>query len=425
MVKGFPSRGIRFRTLFELAICGFCMTLPFEGVVGGPGLLSGTKLLGALVTVLAILKVASDRKDATRFLRNLIHPISFFALSFAAWSMVTVFWAPYVPWALVRVITFFGMCAIMQALALVDSGSVRRMWTYLLVATALSVPLGFVIPSPTELIAASNRFTSGGKDPNDYANLVVIINAVVLFGILAAGPREGSWKRLLLYPLILVGYVAIPMSMSRTAIVNGVVIILAALLVRKTRGAALTMAVAAGATFGLVGVLFPDIYSRITDRMVTLRLLGYEDTWAGRMDLWRAAVSVFWDHPLGGVGVGNFPFVSPQLSSSAWLMAARREDGGGAVAHNMFLSVLSETGLIGFILFMGLLVAAYRTGLRIAKRGEQMGYGLLFGLVGFTVAGLTLTWEYVKIPFVLFGSLLALQGGFHTSEKNSDSPHHT
>ena len=122
-------------------------------------------------------------------------------------------------------------------------------------------------------------------------------------------------------------------------------------------------------------------------------------------------MTVFTERPLTGVGAGNFAFVSPNYSYHAALIAATREDGGGGVAHNMFLSVLAETGVIGFLLFGTLLLSAYASAWRLIKRGENLGYGLLIGLIAYTIAGLTLTWEYVKVPYLLYGSLLALGVG--------------
>jgi hypothetical protein len=67
--------------------------------------------------------------------------------------------------------------------------------------------------------------------------------------------------------------------------------------------------------------------------------------------------------------------------------------------------------MIGLLLFGALLLSAYALAWRLLKRGENLGYGLLVGLITYTIAGLTLTWEYVKIPYLIYGSLLALEVG--------------
>jgi hypothetical protein len=74
----------------------------------------------------------------------------------------------------------------------------------------------------------------------------------------------------------------------------------------------------------------------------------------------------------------------------------------------MFLGVASELGLAGLILFLGVLFFVFKTAGPIAQ-GSRLGTGIFLSLIVFMIAGLTLTWEYHKIVYVLFGSVLALQ----------------
>lgn len=366
--------------------------------------------MGLLIAVATLVKVMQSGREARVLLRNLRHPVSLFAMLFALWSLTTALWAPHPPWTMLRISTYSALFIMMQAIGLLDKGAVRKMWLFLLVGGALSVPLGFILPAPTDLVAASGRFTSGGKDPNDYANLVVVAVAVAAYGLPGfRGQTVGKFQMCLSYLSGLLSLLAILLSLSRTAIINIAAATFVALLFAKTRRSCMRIAVVAVVLISIVFMLFPELGEKTNARMSTLRMLGQEDTWAGRIDLWRAAVRVFIEHPIGGVGAGNFAFVSPELSYYARRIAATREDGGGGVAHNVFLSVLSETGLVGFVVFGALLLCAYVSAWRLMKRGEDMGYALFLGLIAYTIAGLTLTWEYVKISSLLYGSLLALQ----------------
>jgi O-antigen ligase len=107
-----------------------------------------------------------------------------------------------------------------------------------------------------------------------------------------------------------------------------------------------------------------------------------------------------------GVGVGNFPDVAATYSSFAAWMNSGRE--GAATTHNIFLSIASELGLVGLALFSNLLFLAFRQAWALVGRGSALGVGLLFGLVAFTVMGLTTSWEVQKIGYFLLGSILAL-----------------
>ena len=169
-------------------------------------------------------------------------------------------------------------------------------------------------------------------------------------------------------------------------------------------------------TYSLLGLVFagtiyvvPALGESILDRYATLSQYQSEDTWAGRWELWDAAFRMILSDPLRlflGVGVGNFPDVAATYSSFAAWMNSGRE--GAATTHNIFLSIASELGLVGLALFLSVLFLAFRQAWALVGRGSAVGVGLLFGLVAYTVMGLTTSWEVQKIGYFLLGSILAL-----------------
>jgi O-antigen ligase len=90
-------------------------------------------------------------------------------------------------------------------------------------------------------------------------------------------------------------------------------------------------------------LLAPDSFNRTNFN----RALAY------RPEIFRAALSMFSDYPIFGIGQGNFFRLSSQLdiSHSPYLL-----EKGGDNAHNYFLQTLAETGLVGataFVLAIG------------------------------------------------------------------------
>ena len=65
-------------------------------------------------------------------------------------------------------------------------------------------------------------------------------------------------------------------------------------------------------------------------------------------------------------------------------------------------------GLVGLILFLGILFFAFTTAWLIAQTSD-LGTGIFLGLMVALIGGMALTWENQKIVFILFGSVLALQ----------------
>jgi O-antigen ligase len=119
-----------------------------------------------------------------------------------------------------------------------------------------------------------------------------------------------------------------------------------------------------------------------------------------------------------GAGAGNYAHIAIEHSESVAAHTARKGEIAGE-AHNMLLSVASELGLVGLILYLGVLFFVFKTVVPIAQRSD-LGTGIFLGLIVFMIAGMTLTWEHHKVVYVLFGSVLALQ--LHYSARRAPPP---
>jgi putative inorganic carbon (HCO3(-)) transporter len=121
-----------------------------------------------------------------------------------------------------------------------------------------------------------------------------------------------------------------------------------------------------------------------------------------REGFWRAAVNLTKDHPFG-VGVGNFPFYYPLYAP----LAGRYEyQVAVSDAHNVFLDVAAETGVVGFLLFVSfyvsMFVAALRSVLRAGRRlvgGALPNIGLVLSMSFVAGATMHLTYSYPYYPF--------------------------
>jgi len=85
---------------------------------------------------------------------------------------------------------------------------------------------------------------------------------------------------------------------------------------------------------------------------------SYErDTGAERLTSWEAAWEMFIDHPIVGVGVNNY---GPWLPD--YWQGERRssETMWGRVAHSLYFTLLPELGLVGSIIFIGMLLGNYK-----------------------------------------------------------------
>jgi len=120
-----------------------------------------------------------------------------------------------------------------------------------------------------------------------------------------------------------------------------------------------------------------------------------------RLDAWKGAINLTTEHPLLGVGPGNFQF--------HYYEATGRPLGTPllTVVHNAYLDVAAELGAIGMVLFLLYLIQALaRLGVARRRAYGPPGYAITVrtALVVAVVSGMFLSEQYFA-PFWLFGGL--------------------
>ena len=175
---------------------------------------------------------------------------------------------------------------------------------------------------------------------------------------------------------------------------------------RGPRSCAAPLALAAGIA------LLPDTY---LERMSTfgqiwhgLRGRHVEDSAIrGRISEVRSALMMVGDHPLIGVGSGNYEIHYPQYARVVALDGRREE----RAAHSLYLEVAAENGLFGLTVFGGLLgfalLGIFRTRKTFADRGEnellQLSTALAIAFAGFLIGSVFLHLSLSALPVAARG----------------------
>jgi O-antigen ligase len=142
------------------------------------------------------------------------------------------------------------------------------------------------------------------------------------------------------------------------------------------------------------------------------------DGGAGRTDLWRVGWRMVEDKPVQGVGAGNYP-----VASIDYLLRPGATENDSQivdeqkVAHNIYLTVVSELGIVGLALFAVIVGLCLRSALRaaraFARRGEPamelVSRALFISLVSLLAVGFFSSALYVKQFWVLLAAAPALQ----------------
>ncbi len=111
---------------------------------------------------------------------------------------------------------------------------------------------------------------------------------------------------------------------------------------------------------------------------LALNTISGVNSFAERIALWQKALAIAQRYPILGIGFGNFP--SAQIAGQfRWV--------GGLITHNVFLTVLAELGVVGLVLFVGLLASAVRNLVAGARAYGSPELSLLsWGLLASTVS---------------------------------------
>jgi O-Antigen ligase len=120
-----------------------------------------------------------------------------------------------------------------------------------------------------------------------------------------------------------------------------------------------------------------------------------------RYDLWRVGLKEFESAPVGGVGEGNYAFDYYEQ---------RRTDRNLEDPHSLPIRLLAETGIVGFLLFTGVIVALAVGITRSAREAPPNDRRIIAGLAagGAVVVGQSLSDWLWLIPTVTGLGLLSL-----------------
>jgi len=169
----------------------------------------------------------------------------------------------------------------------------------------------------------------------------------------------------------------------------------------------------------MVIVIFVNIPGLYSERMKTLVDLvtgavdpRQEVSVSVRTNAVIVGLRMFSDYPIFGVGMRNFPAHYLDYSRQIGLDPTGTEWS----PHNLYIEVLCETGIMGFLAFISILAFSFIRTIKawIVFRREKLtsyasltvGFGA--GLVGYLMAGIFLQNSYPRYFWALVGIALAL-----------------
>lgn len=148
-----------------------------------------------------------------------------------------------------------------------------------------------------------------------------------------------------------------------------------------------------------------------------------------RINRWASAIRLFKERPVFGWGPGTYQFIyAPyQRSKEKTIISTNYGDMGNA--HSEYIGPMSESGILGMVTFLGIIVTVIITGLRVYRRSKNKEVRLLslmimLGLITYYVHGLMnnfLDTDKASVPFWGFTAMLVAMDLYHSGKKEGDS----
>ena len=358
--------------------------VPWEDSVTLAGVGSLTRLIGLGVAGLWVVTILI----AGRFRK----PLFFHALVFLffCWNFLSIFWTLNIDGTLQRIITYaqmFILMLIIWELFQKPEDFLLGLQAYVLGAY---VAVGSVIINYINGQAAvvyEGRYSATGVNAVDLA-LILILGlplAWYLFSMPRSGKNAALFIRLINLAYIPAAIFAILLTGSRTSLFA---IIPFAIYIFGSRRLSFSLrAVIFVVLLIAILVSLPYLPQSVTSRLSTTIASVSSADLGGRVSIWRAARDVLANHPFLGSGSGTMVSII------------------GSASHNTFISVIAETGVIGFLLFSLILLIVFYRALRLPEGYSELWLAVLATWV---IGVSSLSWEFRK-PTWLFLSFVIIQ----------------
>jgi len=203
-----------------------------------------------------------------------------------------------------------------------------------------------------------------------------------------------------------VGVVALVFTLARSAAV-AFAIVAAIYAWRNRRHRLFPLALMTMLALALAAAPFvPELF---WERMATLLNIEVDRTLLRRISYNLIGIELFWQHPITGVGPGNFPYYydDPEFRWYPGREPVPRQ------LHNSYLETAVEFGVIGLALFLAIVFSALRAALAVAAGAARAvatpANALAYAFGAFLVASVFMPNEDTKFMWILPGLCVAVR----------------
>ena len=350
--------------------------IPWEDSISIEALGSLARLIGLIVAVFwaaTLLLEGRFRKP------HLFHVL---VLIFFLWNLASVFWTPNTEITLQRIKTYaqiFLLMLIYWEMFQKPKELVAGLQAYIFGAYVLIASTIYNYINGNVSVEYEGRYSATGVNAVDLS-LILLLGlpiAMQLFFI-ANQNHKGIILKLVNLAYIPLSIFAVVLTGSRTSLIA--VIPFGIYLVGTQQIKFNQKLFGFGALLIALLAMLPLIPQNIIARLGTLGAsIGAGDL-GGRVDLWQEGIAALAEQPITGIGGGAMDYKI------------------GAAVHNTFISIVTETGFVGFGLFLSILgLVIYKVSILPRRTSGAM----LTILMTWAIGVLSLSWEFRKITWII------------------------
>ena len=311
--------------------------------------------------------------------------IYFLILYFSAMLLSSIF--SQFPFAgvntIIRQLIFFIIVYLFYSL-IDDEADVKNYFTSIIVVACILVTVSVISfylegYSLTDMIIKDRTRVSGIMSNFEASSNFFVIAVPILISIIISKKNKGIMSALSWVTIIFI-LLGLTLSMSRSAIIGIIIssLIIFFMLKRKRFYQFLFF-------LSLVVILF--ILYQPLNEFITL-LFRIEEGYSARDSLWAMSINMIKDHPIFGIGPGAYnhelfnyyPFMLDNFYGRVFIYFSEVADGVN-LAHNIFLVLFVDLGLLGLLTSIFLPIIYFTLGIKtIKKYKEKSQYVLIIGI---------------------------------------------
>ncbi|MEX0987147.1 MAG: O-antigen ligase family protein [Bacteroidales bacterium] len=395
-------------------------------------------MLATLLLVYGLRYTKGIRTD----LRIFRHPVTLAIYFNLAWMVITIFTSSdplvSVKFFISRLWFIVGFYLVAIEIFRKRDNMQRYVWMYI---ASFTVIIAYTLIRHSEYgldnqMMAHSMMQPFYKDHTSYgATLAFLLPVLITFIVLI---KRGNLNAKFLMTLLTMGYVGATLfSYTRAAWVSiiGSLGVWAAI---KLRIRFEIIVLTIGTVVALFFMFQPMIIMRMeanrtkssgdfTEHVQSIYNISNDQSNLERINRWSCAIRMWKERPVFGFGPGTYQFEYGRFQRSFERTEISTNFGSRGTAHSEYLGPLSESGLLGMVSFLLIIIVSVMTGLRVYLKAKSryirvLSLGILIGLVTYYIHGILNNFLDSDKTSALFWGFTAMLVAMDIFHKDTEEP---